>query len=184
MDTKSADDFQLVAEPRIGELVVTVRGRRVLIDTDLARLYGTKTKRLKEQIRRNADRFPEDFMFQLSAEEAEEVVANCGRLKNIRFSSVLPMAFTERGAVMAANVLNSQIAIDASILVVRAFICAREILAEHLALKRRLDVLECKVARGFHENEEELQAIRSAIHQLMQPDENSGKKPIGFGREA
>ena len=84
---------------------------------------------------------------------------------------------------MAANVLNSQVAIDTSILIVRAFIRAREILSEHLELKRRLDALECRVARGFHDNEDELQAIRQAIYQLMQPEEKARKKPIGFGRE-
>ena len=144
---------------------------------------GTSTKRLKEQLKRNSDRFPEDFVFELTSEEKTEVVANCDHLRNLKYSSVLPRAFTEHGAVMAANVLNSQIAIETSIMVVRAFIRAREILAEHLELKRRLDRREQRVAKGFQDNEEELQAIRFAIQQLMEPPEPKPKKPLGFGRE-
>lgn len=169
--------------PLIRERIVTVRGQRVIIDSDLASLYGVKTKRLKEQIKRNSLRFPADFMFQLTSEEKEEVVANCGHLKKLKFSSALPLAFTEHGAVMVANVLSSQIAIETSILIVRAFIYAREIISEHLELKRRLDRLEQRVARGFQDNEEELQAIRFAIQQLMEAPVSNTRKPIGFGRK-
>ncbi len=122
-------------------------------------------------------------MFQLAEEEVVKVVANCDHLKNLKLSSILPLAFTEHGAVMAANVLNSRIAIEASSMVVRAFIHAREILAEHLELKGRLERLERKVAHGFENNEEELNAIRYALQQLMLPAEVSPKKTIGFGRE-
>lgn len=167
----------------VHQRILIVRGQRVIIDADLARLYGTSTKRLKEQLKRNSERFPEDFVFELTAEERTEVVANCDHLGNLKYSRVLPRAFTEHGAVMAANVLNSQIAIETSIMIVRAFIRAREILAEHLELKRRLDRLEQRVARGFHDNEQELQAIRFVIQQLMKPPEPKPKKPLGFGRE-
>jgi hypothetical protein len=181
---ESQGETKRVVRLKIQDSIVRVRGQRVIIDADLASLYGTKTKRLKEQVRRNANRFPPDFMFQLTAAEASEVVAVCDHLKKLKYSRVLPLAFTEHGAVMAANILNSPIAIDASILVVRASVLAREILAEHLELKRRLDALESRIARGFHDNEEELQAIRYAIHQLMEPEKKRGKKPLGFGREA
>lgn len=116
--------------------------------------------------------------------EKDEVVANCDHLKKLKFSSTLPLAFTEHGAVMAATVLSSRVAIETSILVVRAFIHAREIISEHRELKRRLDRLEEKVARGFQDNEEELQAVRFAIQQLMNPNLTASKKPIGFGRKA
>lgn len=155
----------------------------MIIDSDLARLYGTKTKRLNEQVKRNRSRFPNDFMFQLTEDEKGEVVANCDHLRNIKYSNRLPYVFTEHGAVMAANVLNNQIAIEASILVVRAFIGAREIITEHLELKRRLDALERRVAKGFSDNEEELQAIRFAIHRLMQKPDTSKKYPIGFRKK-
>lgn len=162
--------------------IISVRGQRVIIDADLAKLYGTSTKRLKEQLKRNSERFPEDFVFELTSEEKTEVVANCDHLINLKYSRILPLAFTEHGAIMAANVLNSQIAIETSIMVVRAFIRAREILAEHLDLKRRLDRLEQRVARGFQDHEEELRAIGFAIQQLMEPPELKPKEPMGFGR--
>lgn len=167
----------------LGELIISIRGKKVIVDTDLARLYGIKTKRLKEQVKRNSKRFPIDFMFELTHEELMEVVANCDHLKNLKFSSILPLVFTEHGAVMIANFLNTPIAIDTSIMIVRAFIHARKILAEHLDLKRRLDLLEQKVAKGFHNNEEELNAIRYALQELMTPTQISSKKPIGFGRK-
>ncbi len=163
--------------------IISIRGLRVIIDTDLAALYGTKTKRLKEQVKRNTDRFPADFVLQLTKQERDEVVAKCDHLKKLKFSSALPLAFTEHGAIMAATVLNSRIAIETSILVVRAFIHAREIISEHRELKFRLERLEARVARGFHDTEEELQAVRFAVDQLMNPAPSSSKKPIGFGRK-
>ena len=93
--------------PDIGTAILTVRGERVILDADLAATYGATTKRLNEQVKRNADRFPPDFSFQLTAEEKAEVVANCDHLARLKFSPVLPRAFTEHGAIMAANVLNS-----------------------------------------------------------------------------
>ena len=111
------------------------------------------------------------------------MVAKCDHLQKLKFSSVLPLAFTEHGAIMAATVLNSRVAIKTSILVVRAFIHAREIISEHRELKLRLERLEERVARGFHDTEDELQAVRFAIQQLMDLPPPSSKKPIGFGRK-
>jgi hypothetical protein len=119
--------------------IISIRAQRVIIDADLAALYGVKTKRLKEQVKRNSVRFPADFVLQLTEIERQEVVAKCDHLKNLKFLSTLPLAFTEHGAIMAATVLNSRIAIETSILVVRAFIHAREIISEHRELKRRLE---------------------------------------------
>ena len=86
--------------------ILTIRGHKVILDADLSKLYGVSTKRLNEQVRRNRDRFPEDFMFQLTSEEKKEVVAICDHLSNLKFSAALPLAFTEHGALMAASVLN------------------------------------------------------------------------------
>ena len=122
-------------------------------------------------------------MLQLTESEKEEVIAKCDHLKKLKFSSALPIALTEHGAVMAAAVLNSQIAIETSILLVRAFIHAREIISEHRELKQRLERLEERVTRGFQDNEDELQAIRFAIQQLMNLPSPSSKKPLGFGRK-
>ncbi len=133
------------------------------------------TKRLNQQVRRNSDRFPEDFLFQLTAEEKAEVVANCDHLSNLKFSPALPLAFTEHGAIMAASVLNTQQAIEASIFVVRAFIRLREILATHKQLARKLAELE----ERFGEHDEQIQVIFEAIQQLMAPTDKPRKK-IGF----
>ena len=122
-------------------------------------------------------------MLQLTETEMIEVVAKCDHLKKLKFSSTLPLAFTEHGAIMAATVLNSRLAVETSILVVRAFIHAREIISEHRELKRRLERLEERVARGFQDHEEELQAVRFAIEQLMNLPPPGSKKPIGFGRK-
>jgi hypothetical protein len=98
--------------------ILNLRGQHVLIDADLARLYGVPTKRLNEQVRRNLDRFPADFLFELTSEEKSEVVANCDHLKNLKFSKALPHAFTEHGALMAANVLNSTEAVKMSVFII------------------------------------------------------------------
>ena len=102
-----ANDAKIVLVDRIEPLIQTIRGQNVILDHDLAALYGVPTKRLNEQVRRNRERFPDDFLFQLTAEEKAEVVANCDRLARLKYSSSQPNAFTEHGTIMAANVLNS-----------------------------------------------------------------------------
>ena len=159
----------------VGKTILTIRGHKVILDADLASLYGVNTKRLNQQVRRNSDRFPEDFLFQLTAEEKAEVVANCDHLSNLKFSPALPLAFTEHGAIMAASVLNTQQAIEASIFVVRVFVRLREILAAHKRLAHKLKELEARV--GDHD--EQIQVIFEAIHQLMTPPDKPSKK-IGF----
>ena len=155
--------------------ILSVRGQKVILDADLARLYGVTTKRLNEQVRRNRNRFPDDFMFRLTSEEKNEVVANCDHLSNLKFSPALPLAFTEHGAIMAASVLNTQQAIEASIFVVRVFVRLREILATHKRLARKLKELEARLG----EHDEQIQVIFEAIHQLMTPPDTPPKK-IGF----
>jgi hypothetical protein len=102
-----------------------------MIDADLAALYGVATKRLNEQVKRNARRFPDDFCFQLSTAEKDEVVANCDHLVRLKFSPVRPYAFTEHGAIMAANMINGPRAEEMSVEVVRAFVRLREMIASH-----------------------------------------------------
>lgn len=144
-----------------------------MIDADLARLYGVTTKRLNEQIKRNLDRFPEDFMFRLTVDEKSEVVANCDHLRKLKFSPVLHLAFTEHGAIMAANVLNSRVAVQASIQVVRAFLRLREILATRKDLARKLDQMEKKYDRQF-------KVVFDAIRELMAPAPSRRSRQIGF----
>ena len=105
---------------QIQTAILPLRDQRVILDADLARLYGVSTKRLNEQVKRNLDRFPSDFVFQLTPSEKAEVVANCDHLARLKFSPQRPYAFTEHGAIMAANVLNSSQAVQASVMVVRA----------------------------------------------------------------
>ena len=113
----------------IEPLILVLRGKRVILDADLARLYGVTTKRLNEQVHRNESRFPQDFVFRLTEEEKTEVVANCDHRRKLKYSRWLPNAFTEHGAIMAANVLSSTRAIEVSVLVVRAFVRMRDLMA-------------------------------------------------------
>src|ERR1700710_3080092 len=129
----------VVPVERVERRILMIRGEKVLLDADLADLYGATTKRLNEQVRRNRDRFPADFMFQLKAEEKSEVVANCDHLARLKFSPSLPLAFTEHGAIMAANVWSPPRAIAASVMVVRAFVRLRQMLASHADLARKLE---------------------------------------------
>ncbi|MBI5527738.1 MAG: ORF6N domain-containing protein [Deltaproteobacteria bacterium] len=164
-----------IAERNVVDRILTIRGWKVLIDSDLAELFGTSTKRLNEQVKRNRSRFPGDFMFKLTLDEKAEVVANCDHLARLKFSPMLPQAFTEHGAIMAANVLNTPRAIDASVFVVRAFVRLREILATNRELAKKLEELERKL--GTHD--EAIRMILEAIKQLTAPPEHS-RRQIGF----
>lgn len=126
----------------IEQKILLIRGNRVLIDADLAYLYGVQTKLLNEQVKRNKNRFPSDFIIQLTQQEKDEVVANCDHLANLKFSPTLPNAFTEYGAIMAASVLNSRQAIETSVFVVRAFVRLRHMLTGYEDLARRITELE------------------------------------------
>jgi hypothetical protein len=119
----------LVPVEHVQGKILLLRGETVILDSDLATLYGVATKRLNEQVKRNAGRFPSDFMFQLTRDERDEVVANCDHLGKLKYSPTLPYAFTEHGAIMVASVLNSEQAVQASIFVVRAFVKLRQMLA-------------------------------------------------------
>lgn len=152
----------------------------MVLDRDLAELYGVTTYRLNEQVKRNRDRFPQDFMFQLTRQEVDDLRSQFAISKSTRGGSrYQPYAFTEHGVVMAATVLNSTVAVEASITIVRAFIRLREILSEHTELKKRLVQIETRLAKGFSEHEEELREIRFLISQLEQPIHKK-KRRIGF----
>lgn len=165
----------IIPAERIERSILVIRGQKVMLDADLARLYGVTTKRLNEQVKRNRGRFPADFMFQLTRQERAEVVANCDRLRKLKYSPTMPYAFTEHGAIMLASILNSEIAIHASIQVVRAFLRLREILVEHKQLSSRLDELERKYDAQF-------KVVFDAIRELMSPKAPSRRR-IGFAVE-
>jgi hypothetical protein len=151
-----------------------------VLDQGLAVVFGVSTKRLNEQIRRNIDRFPEDFLFQLSDQEVSDLRSQIAT-SNSSYGGrrYKPYAFTEHGAVMAANVLNSPIAVQASVTVVRAFIKLRKAFIDHADLKRRLLEIERRVAKGFSEHEQELREIRFLISELQKPEPPKSKR-LGF----
>ena len=146
-----------------------------MIDHDLARLYKVPTKVLNQAVKRNRERFPLDFMFRLTTEEKNEVVTNCDHLQRLKFSPVLPHVFTEHGALMLANVLNSTESVEMSLAIVRAFVRLREILATNKALAHKLVELEQKIGK----HDEVIRDIVTAIRQMMNPPIKP-KGPIGF----
>jgi hypothetical protein len=163
----------------VQQRIVMLRGQRVITDVDLARLYGVTTKRLNQQISRNADRFPADFMFQLTTAEVDRLRSQIATSKTRGGRRYLPYAFTEHGAIMAATVLNSPQAVKASLFVVRAFVKLRELLSTHHELAAKLDELE----RRLQNHDDQILALVDAIRQLMEDPEDSPKPPIGFATE-
>lgn len=161
----------------ITQSILVLRGHRVILDRDLAVIYGVETRTLNQAVKRNAERFPEDFRFQLTTEEAltsrsQTVILKSGRGRNIKF---LPYAFTEHGAIQAANVLNSPRAVRMGIHVVRAFVQLRQMLASNKELEQKFAELERKVST----HDQAIVGILKAIRELMNPQEIK-KQPIGF----
>lgn len=168
---RDRDTKALIPLERVEQRILLIRGEKVIIDADLAELYGVTTKRLNEQVKRNINRFPEDFMFQLTAIEVEAMrsqIATASK-RNIRF---LLYVFTEHGALMAANVLNSERAVEASVQVVRAFVKLRQLLASSAELARKVEALEQKYDSNF-------KVVFDAIKKLMTPSVLP-KSKIGF----
>lgn len=167
-----------LAVEAIASRILVVRGVRVMLDADLAALYGVETRRLNEQVRRNRERFPQDFIFELRS----------GELANLKSQSAtsswggrrkLPFAFTEHGALMAATILNSPRAVEVSVYVVRAFVQLRDLLAGNKELARRLVDLERHLTRKLADHDQAIADILDAIRQLMNPPQPP-KRPIGF----
>ena len=162
----------LVPLELIERSILLIRGEKVMLDADLADIYGVSTKALNQAVKRNASRFPPDFMFQLTEAEKTEVVTNCDHLVRLKFSPHLPFAFTEHGALMLANVLNSERAALTSVQVVRAFVRLRQLLATNAELSRRFAALEKKYDAQF-------KVVFDAIRQLMTPPEPK-RREMGF----
>lgn len=156
----------------IPQRILTIRGHRVMIDADLAEVYGVPTKALNQAIKRNADRFPEDFAFRLTAEEKAELVTTCDRFARLKHSTTFPLAFTEHGVIMAANVMNSPRAIEGSVQIVRVFVKMREVMVSHRELARRLYALESR-------HDAQFRVVFDAIRDLMEPPKTPRRR-IGF----
>lgn len=170
----SRNDLSLSLE-RITHVILLIRGHKVILDEDLAALYGVETRALNQAVKRNPARFPEDFMFQLTAEEAaslrsQRVIIKAGRGQHRKY---LPRAFTEQGVAMLSSVLHGERAIRVNVEIMRAFVKLRELLASNQELARKLAALERKYDAQF-------KVVFDAIRELMAPAEPPKKRPIGF----
>ena len=174
MKRKRAADLSTPIET----VIRTLRAERVILDTDLARIYGVETRVLNQAVKRNTKKFPADFMFRLTRRDSESLARSRSqsvtlkRGQNIKYS---PYAFTEHGAIMAANVLNSQRAVQMSVFVVRAFVRLRQVIATHKDLEAKLRVIE----RKFASQDGQIKTLFQAIRQLMVPQDKKQRR-IGF----
>ncbi|MCK4467409.1 MAG: ORF6N domain-containing protein [Desulfobacterales bacterium] len=165
----------IVPTESIVNKIVFLRGEKVMLDRDLAELYGVETKVLKQAVRRNIKRFPDDFMFELTKEENLSLRSQNVTLKRGQHSKYLPFVFTEQGVAMLSSILNSEWAIEVNIAIMRAFVQLRRMISSHDKLARKLAELE----QHLESHDEQIQAIFEAIRQLMAPPETK-KKKIGF----
>jgi phage regulator Rha-like protein len=169
---------QLVSQD-LSQIILTIRGQRVILDKDLAALYGVPTGRLNEAVKRNQERFPSSFMFTLDKNEGEKAMrlrSQIAILKRGHHLKYLPKAFTEHGALMVANILNSATAIKMSVTLVEEFIRLRQMLVSIDELSKKVKSLE----KGFHEHGQQFQLVFEAIQELMTPPPDAPRKKIGF----
>ena len=170
----------------IDSVIQLVRGERVILDTDLAKIYGIPTFRLNEAVKRNRNRFPDDFLFQLTKDEHDALTSQFAMSNKGRGGRrTLPYAFTEHGAVMAANILNSNRAVQMSIFVVRAFIKMRQTLAANQALTDKLNELEKKLTAGLDVHEKAIEYVLGELKKLMERPQlpEPKRRPLGFAKE-
>src|SRR3954453_21127980 len=172
--------LEMATAPAVEKRIFVIRGRQVMLDEDLADLYGVETKRLVEQVKRNPDRFPGDFMFQLDNEEATALrsqiaTSNIGR-GGRRYA---PYVFTEQGVAMLSSVLRSKTAIAVNIEIMRAFVELRRVAGSHAALQERLEGLEREMTARLDQHDEQLEQVFKALHQLIAPLEKP-KRRVGF----
>ena len=163
---------ELIPTKEIISQIFYIRGFKVILDFHLATLYQVETRVLKQQIKRNLDRFPEDFMFQLNETEWKELITNCDNLGSMKFSPVTPFAFTEQGVAMLSGILHSDKAVKVNIAIMRAFVRMRELIDENKDMKKKLDKLESKYDKQF-------QIVFEAIRKLIET-KNEPRKSIGY----
>jgi hypothetical protein len=177
---ETAELLEVITAPAIEKRILVVRGRQVMLDEDLADLYDVETRVLVQQVKRNAKRFPGDFMFQLSAEEFSDLrsqfVTSSGGHGGRR---TRPLVFTEQGVAMLAGVLRSDRAIAVNIEIMHTFVDLRRIAVSYEALQERLDNLEGEMSGRLDQHDEQLGQIFKALHQLMEPPRRE-KRPVGF----
>ncbi|WP_233194436.1 ORF6N domain-containing protein [Aquimarina sp. I32.4] len=159
--------------------ILIIRDQKVIIDRDLAELYGVETKRLNEQVKRNVKRFPSNFMFRLTKVEKDQVVANCDHLQKLKFSPSLPYAFTEHGTMMLANVINSDKAIDVSVEIIETYVKMREMLTDNLSVKLEIEEIKKKLTNHSKNIELVFDYLDELNKKLDTPESNERKK-IGY----
>ena len=170
------DTGSIIPIERIHKSILLIRRHKVILDRDLAVLYGVETKVLNQAVKRNIARFPADFMFQLTKEEKEQVVTNCDHLSSLKFSPALPYAFTEQGIAMLSSVLHSKQAIQVNIAIMRTFVKLREILATNSALRRKIEAMERRY-------DEQFKLVFKVLSEMVMPTPKS-KSQIGYLAEA
>ena len=168
---------ELIASDVLWQRIFMIRGKRVMIDRDLAELYGVATKVLNQAVKRNIERFPEDFMFQLTDEEQNKLVTNCDHLKKLKFSYQNAYAFTEHGVTMLSSVLNSKKAIEINVQIVRAFIALRQFAINYKDLQQQITELRQYFIQYAQDNNSEIEKINQAIDLLM---DRTRPAKIGF----
>lgn len=166
---------ELIVQGEISSRILTLRGRQVMLDRDLAELYGVETKRLNEQVKRNHKRFPLDFMFPLDEKEKNELVANCDRLNSLKHSVASPQVFTEEGIYMLASVLKSDKAIEVNIAIIRTFKKLREFSKHYNTLAKQIMAVERKSDKQYTD-------LKKALDELIASSEVVDKKVMGFIR--
>jgi len=172
------DSQIMVPDEVIMNKIYLIRGKKVMISNDLAELFGVTTKRLNEQVKRNMKRFPKHFMFQLTEQEKDKVVANCDHLQNLKYSPYLPYVFTEHGTVMLANILNSDRAIQASIRIVEIYIRMRKLILTNKDLLLKIDQLEKRIGSQDQKIAQVFKYLKQFIDVQQKP-----RKQIGYKRK-
>ena len=167
---------KVIVQSGIDQKIFYIRRQKVILDKDLAMLYGVKAIALRQQIKRNQERFPQDFMFQLSTLEIEAMVSQNVIPSRQVLGGYLPYAFTEQGIAMLSSVLHSKRAIEVNIAIMRAFVKMREVLATHKELAQRLSELEQRMDK----KDQDIMTLFEAIHRLMAPPPDPPKRKIGF----
>ena len=172
----------IIPVEHIESRIYLLRGQKVMLDRDLAELYGVTTKRMNEQVKRNIKRFPYDFMFQLSEKEKNKVVANCDHLQELKFSHQLPRAFTEQGVAMLSSVLKSERAIQVNIAIMRAFVKMKQVLYTHKELALQFKLLKERVGKRLDKHDAAIADIFEVIRRML-VFESKPKPKIGFRAE-
>ncbi|MCE5186004.1 MAG: ORF6N domain-containing protein [Planctomycetaceae bacterium] len=173
----AGQENSIVPVERIRWCIFMLRGDKVMLDRDLAELYGVDTKVLNQAVKRNKERFPEDFMFKLDKQEADQLVTNCDRFEPMKHAGTTPYAFTEQGIAMLSSVLRSKRAVEVNIAIMRTFVQLRRILADNAMLREKIEAIEKKY-------DEQFQQVFAVLQAMVAEEEQPPKPPIGYYTEA